>query len=70
MIACATRVMCAKEFVIECYYIFHIIANMELWFLVMTGQAMLMSPKEQNASRDGLVKLSEGNFNICSTNTL
>ena len=42
------------------YYIFHIIANMGFWFLVMTGQALLMSPKGQNASRDGLVKLSEG----------
>ena len=30
--------------------------------LVMTGQALLMSPKGQNASRDGLVKLWEGGF--------
>ena len=30
--------------------------------LVMTGQALLMSPKGRNASRDGLVKLWEGGF--------
>ena len=30
--------------------------------LVMTGQALLMSPKGQNASRDGLDKLWEGGF--------
>ena len=30
--------------------------------LVMTGQALLMSPKGQNASRDGLIKLWEGGF--------
>ena len=30
--------------------------------LVMTGQALLMSPKGQNASRDGLVKLWEGGY--------
>ena len=41
---------------------FHIIANMGFWFLVMTGRALLMSPKGQNASRDGLVKLWEGGF--------
>ena len=41
---------------------FHIFANMEFWFLVMTGQALLMSPKGRNASRDGLVKLWEGGF--------
>ena len=37
----------AKVFVIhvERYYIFHIIANMGFWFLVMTGKALLMSPK-------------------------
>ena len=35
---------------------------MEFWFWVMTGQALLMSPKGQNASRDGLVKLWEGGF--------
>ena len=64
MIACAARVMCAKEFVIE-RYIFLIIANMRFWFLVMTGQARMMSPKEQNASRDNLVKLREA-F-ICNT---
>ena len=28
-------------------------------FLVMTGQALLMSPKGRNASRNGLVKLWE-----------
>ena len=39
-----------------------IIANMGFWFLVMTGQALLMSPKGQNASRDGLIKLWEGGF--------
>ena len=59
VIACTTRVMCAKEFVIE-RYIFHIIANMGFWFLVMTRQALLMSPKGRNAPRDGLVKLWEG----------
>ena len=41
---------------------FPIIANMGFWLLVMTGQALLMSPKGQNASRDGLVKLWEGGF--------
>ena len=41
---------------------FHIIANMEFWFLVMTGQALPMSPKGQNESRVGLVKLREGGF--------
>ena len=30
--------------------------------LAMTGQALLMSPKRRNASRDGLVKLWEGGF--------
>ena len=39
---------------------FHIIAKMGFWLLVMTGQALLMGPKGQNASRDGLVKLWEG----------
>ena len=34
--------------------------------LVMTGQALLMSPKGRNASRNGLVKLWEGAFNICN----
>ena len=34
------------------------------------GQALLMSPKGQNASRDGLVKLWEGFFVICNTITL
>ena len=53
--------MCAKEFVIE-WYIFHIIANMGFWFLVMMEQALLMSPKGRNASRNGLVKLWEGDF--------
>ena len=62
MMVCSTRVMCAKEFVIELYYIFHNIANMGFWFLVMMGQALLMSPKGRNASRDGLVKLWEGDF--------
>ena len=41
---------------------FYIIANMGFWILVMTGQALLMSPKGRNASRDGLVKLWEGGF--------
>ena len=41
---------------------FHIIANMGFWLLAMTGQALLMSPKERNACRDGLVKLWEGGF--------
>ena len=44
------------------YYIFYIIANLGFWFLVMTGQALLMSPKGRNASRDGLVKLWDGGF--------
>ena len=43
-------------------YIFHIIANIGFWFLVMTGQALLMNPKGRNASRDGLVILWEGGF--------
>ena len=30
--------------------------------LVMTGQALLMSPKGRNASRDGLIKLWKGGF--------
>ena len=30
--------------------------------LVLTGQALLMSSKGQNTSRDGLVKLWEGDF--------
>ena len=34
----------------------------EVLVLVMTGQALLMSPKGRNASRDGLVKLWEGGF--------
>ena len=41
---------------------FHINSNMGFWLLVMTGQALLMSPKGRNASRDGLVKLWEGGF--------
>ena len=28
----------------------------------MTGQALLMSPEGRNTSRDGLVKLWEGDF--------
>ena len=47
---------CPKEFVIGRYDIFHIIAIMGFCFLVMTGQALLTSPKGRNASRDGLVK--------------
>ena len=44
---------------------------MVFWFLVMTGQALLMSPKGRNASRDGPVKLWEGSFFIiCNTITL
>ena len=42
--------MCAREFVIGKYYIFHIIVNIGFLFSVMTGQALLMSPKERNAS--------------------
>ena len=61
--------MCAKEFVIKRFYIFHIIANMEFCFVVMTGQALLMSPKGQNACRDGIVKLWKGAFIICNTIT-
>ena len=30
--------------------------------LVMTGHTLLVSPKEQNASRDGHVKLTEAGF--------
>ena len=41
---------------------FYIIANMGFWFLVMTGQALLMSPKGRNVPTDGLVKLWEGGF--------
>ena len=67
MIACAVRVMCTKEFVIKRYYIFHIIENMEFCFLMITGQALLMTPKGRNASRDGLIKLWEGAFIICNT---
>ena len=70
VIACAARVMCANEIVIERYYIFHIIANMRFCFLVMTGKTLLMSPKERNASRDGLFKLREGTFIVCNTITL
>ena len=62
--------MCAKKFVIQRYYIFRIIANMGFCFLVMAGQALLMSAKGRNASRDGLVKLWEGAFIICNTITL
>ena len=61
------RVMCAKEFVIERFYTFHINANVGFCFSVMTGQALLMSPNGQNASWDGLVKLWEGAFIICNT---
>ena len=42
----------------------------KILFLVVTGQALLVSPKEQNASRDGVVKLWEGTFIICNTTTL
>ena len=45
-------------------------ANMGFWFLVMTEQALLMSPKGRNASRDGLVKLWGEAFIICNTITL
>ena len=45
-------------------------SNMEFCFLVMTGQALLMSPKGRNASRDGLVKLWKEAFIICNTITL
>ena len=40
---------------------FHI-ANIGFWLLGMTGQALLMSPKVRNASRDGIVKVWEGGF--------
>ena len=70
VIACAMRMMCAKEFVIERYFVFHIIANMGFCFLVMMGHALWTSPKGSNASRDGLVKLWEGSFIICNTITL
>ena len=59
-----------KDFVIERYYIFHIMANMGFWFLVMTRQALLMSPKGRNTFRDGLVILWKGAFIICNTITL
>ena len=49
---------------------FHIIANMGFWLLVMTGQALLMSTKGRNASKDVLVKLWEGVFVICNSITL
>ena len=48
---------------------FHVNANMGFWLLVMTGQALLMSSKGRNASRDDLVKLWEGAFIICNTIT-
>ena len=44
-----------------------IVANGGFCFLVMTGQALLMSPKGQNESRNGLVKLWEGAFIACNT---
>ena len=62
--------MCAKEFVIERCYIFHIIANMGLCFFVMTERVLLMSPNGRNASRNGLVILRERAFIICNTITL
>ena len=52
VITCVIRVMCAKKFVIEKFYIFHIIANMGYYFLAVTGQALLMSP--------GMVSLNYG----------
>ena len=69
VIACTTCIMCVKEFVIgRC--IFHIIANKEFYFLVMMRQAPLMSPKGQNVSKNGLIKLWEEVFNIFNTITL
>ena len=56
------RVMCAKKFVVERYYIFDVIASMGLIFDDGTGPA--------NASRDGLVKLWGGALIICNTITL
>ena len=38
------------------------ICDMGFWFLVMMGQTLLMSPKGRNASRDGIIKLWEGDF--------
>ena len=69
VIACAARVMCAKEFVIETCYIFYIIANIRFCFLMM-GQVLLMSPKGGNASMDGFVKSWKCAFIICNTITL
>ena len=52
------------------YYIFHIMANMGFYFLVMTKHGLLMSTKKRKASRDGLAKLREGAFIICNIVTL
>ena len=41
--------------------------NYGVLLLVMTGQAPVMSPKGQNASRDDLVKLWGEVFIICNT---
>ena len=38
--------------------VFHIIANMGFWFLVMTGQALLISPKGCN--RPGMILSNYG----------
>ena len=70
VIACATCEVCAKEFVIERYYLFYIIVNMGFCFLAMTGQALLMSPKGRNASWDGLVKLWKEAFILGNTTVL
>ena len=43
-------------------WLFHNVIVYEVLVLVMTGQALLMSLKGRNASRDGLVKLWEGGF--------
>ena len=39
VIACAARVMCAKEFAIERYFIFNIIANMGFVFWLSQDKA-------------------------------
>ena len=43
-----------------------VVANTGFCFLVMMAQALLMSPKGRNASMDGLVKLWERAFIICT----
>ena len=57
--------ICNSKILHFSYYCIH-----GILFFVMMGQALLMSPKGRNASRDGLIKLWEGAFIICNTITL